>query len=47
VGGHRGITRGAPTISADDRARALRALQENVDAFLDFDVLAERERAGL
>ncbi|MFF4759055.1 type II toxin-antitoxin system VapB family antitoxin [Streptomyces sp. NTH33] len=37
----------ASAISADDRARALRWLQENADAFLDFDVLAERERAGL
>ncbi|WP_217170276.1 DUF2191 domain-containing protein [Streptomyces sp. AC512_CC834] len=37
----------ASAASADDRARALRRLQENADAFLDFDVLAERERAGL
>ncbi|MGC9495515.1 type II toxin-antitoxin system VapB family antitoxin [Streptomyces sp. WG7] len=37
----------ASAASADDRARALRWLQENADAFLDFDVLAERERAGL
>jgi hypothetical protein len=31
----------------DDRAQALRWLQENADAFLDFDVLEERERSGL
>ncbi|MFI2642739.1 type II toxin-antitoxin system VapB family antitoxin [Streptomyces sp. NPDC018610] len=37
----------ASAISADDRARALRWLQENADAFLDFDVLEERERKGL
>lgn len=37
----------ASAISAEDRASALRWLQENADAFLDFDVLAERERAGL
>ncbi|MEU5096841.1 type II toxin-antitoxin system VapB family antitoxin [Streptomyces sp. NPDC020996] len=37
----------ASAISADDRARALGWLQENADAFLDFDVLAERERTGL
>jgi Arc/MetJ family transcription regulator len=37
----------AAAISADDRARALRWLQDNADAFLDFDVLEERERAGL
>ncbi|WP_112466999.1 DUF2191 domain-containing protein [Streptomyces triticisoli] len=37
----------ASAISADDRARALRRLQENADAFLDFDVLEDRERAGL
>lgn len=37
----------ASAISADDRARALRWLQENADAFLDFDVLEDRERAGL
>jgi Arc/MetJ family transcription regulator len=37
----------AASISADDRARALRWLQENADAFLDFDVLEARERAGL
>ncbi|MFF4019435.1 DUF2191 domain-containing protein [Streptomyces sp. NPDC001843] len=37
----------ASAISADDRARALRWLQENADAFLDFDVLAEREQSGL
>ncbi|WP_436788641.1 type II toxin-antitoxin system VapB family antitoxin [Yinghuangia sp. YIM S10712] len=37
----------AAAISADDRARALRWLQENAEAFLDFDVLEERERSGL
>ncbi|MEU1496302.1 MULTISPECIES: type II toxin-antitoxin system VapB family antitoxin [unclassified Streptomyces] len=37
----------AAAISSDDRARALRWLQENADAFLDFDVLDERERSGL
>ncbi|MET9777739.1 type II toxin-antitoxin system VapB family antitoxin [Streptomyces sp. NPDC006367] len=37
----------AAAISADDRARALRWLQENADAFLDFDVLQEREQRGL
>ncbi|MEU9337800.1 type II toxin-antitoxin system VapB family antitoxin [Streptomyces sp. NPDC048290] len=37
----------AAAISADDRARALRWLQENADAYLDFDVLEERERSGL
>lgn len=37
----------ASAISADDRARALRWLRENADAFLDFDVLEERERTGL
>ncbi|NBM15101.1 DUF2191 domain-containing protein [Streptomyces sp. GC420] len=37
----------AAAISADDRARALRWLQDNADAFLDFDVLEERERSGL
>ena len=37
----------AASISADDRARALRWLQENADAFLDFDVLEAREQAGL
>jgi Arc/MetJ family transcription regulator len=37
----------ASAVSADDRERALRWLQENADAFLDFDVLAERERKGL
>lgn len=30
-----------------DRAQALHRLQENANAFLDFDVLADRERAGL
>ncbi|MEU3280410.1 type II toxin-antitoxin system VapB family antitoxin [Streptomyces antibioticus] len=34
-------------ISADDRARALRWLQENAEDFLDFDVLEDRERSGL
>ncbi|MFE6762034.1 MULTISPECIES: type II toxin-antitoxin system VapB family antitoxin [unclassified Streptomyces] len=37
----------AAAISADDRARALRWLQDNADQFLDFDVLEERERSGL
>ncbi|OKK12121.1 hypothetical protein AMK09_31380 [Streptomyces sp. CB02488] len=37
----------AAAVSADDRARALRWLQDNADQFLDFDVLEERERAGL
>lgn len=37
----------AAGISADDRARALRWLQDNADTFLDFDVLEERERSGL
>jgi hypothetical protein len=36
----------ASAISADDRARALRWLRENADAFVDFDVLADREQAG-
>ncbi|WP_326580416.1 hypothetical protein OG889_21650 [Streptomyces sp. NBC_00481] len=34
-------------VSADDRPRALRWFQENADAFLDFDVLEDRERSGL
>ncbi|MFF8485325.1 type II toxin-antitoxin system VapB family antitoxin [Streptomyces antibioticus] len=34
-------------ISADDRARVLRWLQENAEDFLDFDVLEDRERSGL
>ncbi|MDX3690334.1 DUF2191 domain-containing protein [Streptomyces europaeiscabiei] len=37
----------AAAVSADDRARALRWLQENADAFLDFDALEEGERSGL
>lgn len=37
----------AAGISADDRARALRWLQENAEDFLDFTVLEERERSGL
>ncbi|MBA2948676.1 DUF2191 domain-containing protein [Streptomyces himalayensis] len=37
----------AAAISADDRARALRWLQDNADQFLDFEVLEERERSGL
>uniref|UniRef100_A0AAU2VWY8 Type II toxin-antitoxin system VapB family antitoxin n=1 Tax=Streptomyces sp. NBC_00008 TaxID=2903610 RepID=A0AAU2VWY8_9ACTN len=37
----------AASVSADDRARALRWLQDNADQFLDFDVLEERERTGL
>ncbi|MET8942381.1 DUF2191 domain-containing protein [Streptomyces sp. NPDC004542] len=42
----RALTTGS-AISADDRARALRRLQEDAAAFRDFDALAERERAGL
>ncbi|MET9099333.1 MULTISPECIES: type II toxin-antitoxin system VapB family antitoxin [Streptomyces] len=37
----------AAAISADDRARVLRWLQENAEDFLDFDVLEDRERSGL
>ncbi|MEB8343082.1 DUF2191 domain-containing protein [Streptomyces endophyticus] len=37
----------AASISADDRARALRWLQENAEDYLDFDVLEEREASGL
>lgn len=37
----------AAAVSADDRARALRWLQDNADQFLDFGVLEERERTGL
>ncbi|MFC7927895.1 type II toxin-antitoxin system VapB family antitoxin [Streptomyces cinereoruber] len=36
----------AASISADDRARALRWLQENAEDFLDFDFLEEEERSG-
>ncbi|MFF9849521.1 DUF2191 domain-containing protein [Streptomyces litmocidini] len=36
----------AASISADDRARALRWLQENAEDFLDFDFLEEQERSG-
>ncbi|MEU3607711.1 type II toxin-antitoxin system VapB family antitoxin [Streptomyces sp. NPDC035033] len=36
----------AAALSADDRARALRWLQDNADDFLDFDVLEDRERSG-
>ncbi|GAA3055906.1 hypothetical protein GCM10017562_20770 [Streptomyces roseofulvus] len=36
----------AAALSADDRARALRWLQDNADDFLDFEVLEERERSG-
>ncbi|MFJ4689174.1 type II toxin-antitoxin system VapB family antitoxin [Streptomyces sp. NPDC088789] len=36
----------AAAISADDRGRALRRLQENADTFLDFDVLEDRKRSG-
>jgi len=32
--------------SADDRARGLAWLQENADSVLDFDLLADNERAG-
>ncbi|MFE5907530.1 type II toxin-antitoxin system VapB family antitoxin [Streptomyces wedmorensis] len=35
----------AASISADDRARALRWLQENAEDFLDFDFLEEQERS--
>lgn len=31
----------------DSRARTVQWLQENAELFLDFDVLADRERAGL
>jgi Arc/MetJ family transcription regulator len=34
----------AAATSVDDRARALRWLQDNAGQFLDFDVLEERER---
>ncbi|MEV0009530.1 type II toxin-antitoxin system VapB family antitoxin [Streptomyces sp. NPDC051840] len=37
----------AAAVTADDRARALRWLQDNADQFLDFDILEERERSGL
>lgn len=37
----------AAAVRADDRARALRWLQDNADQFLDFDILEERERTGL
>ncbi|MFF3317566.1 DUF2191 domain-containing protein [Streptomyces sp. NPDC003035] len=37
----------AAAISADDRARALRWLQDNAEDFLDFKVLEVRERSGL
>ncbi|MFF6792330.1 type II toxin-antitoxin system VapB family antitoxin [Streptomyces filamentosus] len=36
----------AAALSADDRARALRWLQDNADDFLDFDVLEDLERSG-
>ncbi|WP_282691756.1 type II toxin-antitoxin system VapB family antitoxin [Streptomyces sp. CC208A] len=36
----------AAALSADDRARALRWLQDNADDFLDFEVLEDRERSG-
>jgi Arc/MetJ family transcription regulator len=32
--------------SADDRARGLAWLQDNAEAFLDFDVLETNERTG-
>ncbi|MFJ3900136.1 type II toxin-antitoxin system VapB family antitoxin [Streptomyces sp. NPDC090025] len=35
----------AAAISADDRARALRWLQDNAEDFLGFGFLAERERS--
>jgi Arc/MetJ family transcription regulator len=37
----------AAGITAADRARAFRWLQDNAQLFLDFDILAEREQAGL
>ncbi|CAM5549954.1 type II toxin-antitoxin system VapB family antitoxin [Streptomyces atroolivaceus] len=37
----------AAAVSADDRTRALRWLQDNADQFLDFGVLEEREQSGL
>lgn len=36
----------AAGLSADDRARGLAWLRDNADDVLDFDVLAEQERAG-
>jgi Arc/MetJ family transcription regulator len=36
----------AAGVSADDRARGLAWLQEHADEVLDFDLLAEHERAG-
>ncbi|GAA4007689.1 type II toxin-antitoxin system VapB family antitoxin [Streptomyces sp. NBC_01352] len=36
----------AAAVSADDRARALRWLQENADDYLDFEALEELERSG-
>ncbi|MER7515085.1 type II toxin-antitoxin system VapB family antitoxin [Streptomyces sp. NPDC126499] len=42
---NRALTIAAAT-SAEDRARALRWLQDNAEDFLDFDFLEERERSG-
>ncbi|MFJ7064859.1 type II toxin-antitoxin system VapB family antitoxin [Streptomyces sp. NPDC101115] len=36
----------AAAISAEDRARALRWLQDNAEDFLDFEFLEEQERSG-
>jgi Arc/MetJ family transcription regulator len=36
----------AAAISADDRARALRWLQENSEDYLDFEALEALERSG-
>jgi hypothetical protein len=41
------VSRIAAGASADDRARALRWLQDNAERFLDFEVLEHRERSGL
>jgi Arc/MetJ family transcription regulator len=37
----------AAAVGADDRARALRWLQDNADNFLDFEILENRESSGL
>ncbi|MGW0392370.1 type II toxin-antitoxin system VapB family antitoxin [Streptomyces sp. NPDC003042] len=36
----------AATLTADDRAGALRWMHEYAEIFLDFEVLADRERSG-
>ena len=41
-----GDAEAAAAIRADDRAEALRWLQDNAEGFLDFDFLEERERSG-